>query len=550
MRIGSDGFPYHDAEVTRIQVRISRIYGVFLFRGSHIGFPGCTGLIEEGDPLADELTTVVVGAATDEVSVHHAGLIHEGAAADLEVETALRDGSHAAPAHAVSIGGNFHPVADASNRFFLGKEMSRDADEILVVADVFRGPSPAEEDAEVVFLPYVTEGHVRLDGISLPLLRNGPPRPDLVEHHLVAPFFRSGDHRLVAALNQAVIGVKGVNGFSGVSDNDEDFGHGGFRMGSDLLETLLEIGAGAVDFSGHPGGGPENGNSAGEGMHEGFGEAREADFLQSSEKGRKIQLTPAGHLEALQLVGLFPVGSLSVLLAVEEGHLASESGNEPALQFGILGKMMRCVGESEGRVSRQFAEYPDSVRGREDLPAVVFHCDGHAVFSGRVSMRLHLFDEARHFLSKVLALGTTVTACTTDNDSATEPPGNWKLGTESERSQLILGEDPEFNPVPGEEFLEGIESHVSHLFAVVGVRPGPDVNVPRPRLAHLGENLGEGGGPIHRGGNEVVQPEGIPLASGAGHSGHRGDLAEAASFHAERKCRAPAPFAESIAQGG
>ena len=75
-----------------------------------------------------------------------------------------------------------------------------------------------------------------------------------------------------------------------------------------------------------------------------------------------------------------------MLLSVEEGHLASQSGDELALQSGVLGKMMRSEGEGEVRMGGQFGKPPDAVGGGEDLSAVVLHCDGDAMLGGGIGI--------------------------------------------------------------------------------------------------------------------------------------------------------------------
>ena len=64
-----------------------------------------------------------------------------------------------------------------------------------------------------------------------------------------------------------------------------------------------------------------------------------------------------------------------------------------------------------------------------------------------------------------------------------------------------------------EEFLEFRQTHHGDLFAMVGMRSRPDINEGCPGFVDLGENLVKGGGPIHRGGDQVVELEGTAVIS-------------------------------------
>ena len=108
------------------------------------------GGFEEFDPGADVVTVVMERTAADEVSIDDAGFVDEDAAADFEVEAAFGNGGHAAAANAVCIGGNFNAMADAGHRFTGGEEVFGGADQIGIVADVFRGAAAGEQNAGVL----------------------------------------------------------------------------------------------------------------------------------------------------------------------------------------------------------------------------------------------------------------------------------------------------------------------------------------------------------------------------------------------------------------
>ena len=134
---------------------------------------------------------------------------------------------HAPAFHAAGTGGDFDTVADTRDGLVLREEIASDAKEILIFPDVLRGASAAEKDARVFLFLDVLESDLRLDRVALPFLGDGPARLHLVHHHLVAAFFGRSDHRLVATLDQTVVGVEGIDRFGGVADDDEHFGFHG-----------------------------------------------------------------------------------------------------------------------------------------------------------------------------------------------------------------------------------------------------------------------------------------------------------------------------------
>src|SRR4051812_4051968 len=143
------------------------------------------GIIEHLHPCAHVMTVVVPGTAADQVAVDDAGLVDEGAAADLEVELAFRHGGHTASAHAIGSRRNLDAMADAGDRLVFGEKVPGDPDQICIVADILGGATAAEENAEIILLVYVGEGDIGVDGVAFPFLGDGPARLHLVQHHLV-----------------------------------------------------------------------------------------------------------------------------------------------------------------------------------------------------------------------------------------------------------------------------------------------------------------------------------------------------------------------------
>ena len=184
----------------------------------------CSFLIERLDPRTDEVPRVMIRASAEHVLVDDAGFVHIDAAADFEVKFALRDGGHAQAFDDVGTGGDLHAVADAGAGLFVIPEPFGDAEEIGVFADVFRGTAAAEEDADVFLRVDVFEGDVGVDAVAFPLLGDGPAGLHFMQHHLVFPLFRRSDDWLVAAFDEAIKRIQGINGLGGVTDDEEDFG--------------------------------------------------------------------------------------------------------------------------------------------------------------------------------------------------------------------------------------------------------------------------------------------------------------------------------------
>ncbi len=172
------------------------------------------------------MAAVVVGAAAVHGLVDHAGFVDVNAAAHFEVELALGHRRHAQTLDDAGARGDLDTVADAGHRVAVLPKPARDAQQVLILPDVFRRATTTEKDARVFLRLDLREGDVGIDGLTLPLLRDRPARLDLMKHHPVLPLFRRGDDGLIAALDEAEKGIQRVHGLRGVADNDEDFSFG------------------------------------------------------------------------------------------------------------------------------------------------------------------------------------------------------------------------------------------------------------------------------------------------------------------------------------
>lgn len=175
-----------------------------------------------------------------------------------------------------------------------------------------------------------------------------------------------------------------------------------------------------------------------------------------------------------------------MLLPVEEGNFAAESGKKAALHFGILRKMMRSKGKGEVGMRGQLCEPLYTVWCGENLTAMIFYCNGDAVLGGGISMRLHALDEFPDLGPEIGSDCCPVAGGTTNDDLASEALGDRKFGGEAEGAEFVLGENPELNLMFREEFLEFRQAHHGDLFAMVGMWSRPDINEGCPGFVDLG----------------------------------------------------------------
>ena len=94
---------------------------------------------------------------------------------------------------------------------------------ILIVADVFGSAAAAEKDSCILLGADVPESHIGLDGVTLPLSRDGPAGFDLVHDHLVAVHLRTGHHRPVASLYQSIERIQRIHRLGRISNDDQYF---------------------------------------------------------------------------------------------------------------------------------------------------------------------------------------------------------------------------------------------------------------------------------------------------------------------------------------
>ena len=175
-----------------------------------------------------------------------------------------------------------------------------------------------------------------------------------------------------------------------------------------------------------------------------------------------------------------------MLLPVEEGNFAAESGKKAALHFRILRKMMRGKGEGEVWMSGQLCEPLDGVWCSENLTAMIFYCNGDAVLGGGISMWLHALNEFSDLGPEICSGCCPVAGGATNDDLASEALGDRKFGGEAEGSKFVLGESSELDLMFREEFLEFRQTHHGDLFTMVGMRSRPDIDEGCPGFVDLG----------------------------------------------------------------
>ena len=276
------------------------------------------------------------------------------------------------------------------------------------------------------------------------------------------------------------------------------------------------------------------GSPRGVGVHERFGESREVDFLESAEKWSEVKRTAAGHLEKLLVAGLFLVGAGAELLAVKEGDLVAEFGDELALHPGVLRKVVWREGETQVRMGCELSKPLHAIRGGKNLAAVILDRDGDPVFASGVRMGHHLIDESFHGGLQFVAFRALVAPGAADDEMATKAFRDREFEPESEGPEFVVGEDTELDFAFPEEFLESIESHLGDLFTMVGVGTGPDIDRARSSHTDFRKDLSEWSGAIHRRGNEVIELEVLLRlrgTGGAGESRGAGELAKSAAIH-------------------
>src|SRR5207302_1355905 len=105
------------------------------------------GQLEQAKELLEQLGVVVPGASADQVAIDDAYPVNIFAANLRHVESALRHGRQRASLQHARGGGDLDAVTDDRHRFFHVEEVTSDAEQVLVVAQVFRRPPAAEEEA-------------------------------------------------------------------------------------------------------------------------------------------------------------------------------------------------------------------------------------------------------------------------------------------------------------------------------------------------------------------------------------------------------------------
>lgn len=106
-------------------------------------------------------------AGADEVAVHDHALVHVVRAALLGVELALRHGCDRAALDDIGGGENLDAVADAGDGLVRGEEVARDAEQVFVVAQIFRRAPAGDEQAAILLRLHVAKGHGGADVIGV-----------------------------------------------------------------------------------------------------------------------------------------------------------------------------------------------------------------------------------------------------------------------------------------------------------------------------------------------------------------------------------------------
>ena len=104
--------------------------------------------LKQLNPWGNVVAVIVPGATAHEVTIDDAWFVDENPAADFQIETAFRNGGHAASFNAAGESGNLHAVADTRDWLVDFEEITRDAYKIFVVANIFRSPSAGKKKSQ------------------------------------------------------------------------------------------------------------------------------------------------------------------------------------------------------------------------------------------------------------------------------------------------------------------------------------------------------------------------------------------------------------------
>jgi hypothetical protein len=87
--------------------------------------------------------------------------------------------------------------------------VTRNADEVLIIPQIFRGTPAGKEYPEILLWLDVSKSNVRLNSVTFKFSCNFavPIQRDLVKNHMISPFFRTSHNRLETILLQTVIRI-------------------------------------------------------------------------------------------------------------------------------------------------------------------------------------------------------------------------------------------------------------------------------------------------------------------------------------------------------
>jgi len=197
------------------------------------------GFNQHLNPYTHVAAVVVIRPPADKVAVHYARLVHEYPAAHFEVEFALWYSRHLPALNASGVSRYFHAVTNAGDGLVGLEEMPCNPHEVFVVSNVLRRPAAGEKYAEIFLRLNILKSNVRLQRIALEFPRNlpVPVRRNLVQHHVVSPLFRPRHDRLKTVFLQAIIRIKRIDRFSGITNYNKYLIH--FASNIKLLHEIV-----------------------------------------------------------------------------------------------------------------------------------------------------------------------------------------------------------------------------------------------------------------------------------------------------------------------
>src|SRR3569833_1437506 len=126
--------------------------------------------------FAHQRRVIMPGAGADQVAIDDVIAVDVFRAALLDVELALGDGGQRAALDDTGGGEDLDAVADHGDGLVLFEEVTGDAEEVFVVAQILRRTSAGNEESRVFLWFHVLERHGRAHMIGRAGARGGPGR--------------------------------------------------------------------------------------------------------------------------------------------------------------------------------------------------------------------------------------------------------------------------------------------------------------------------------------------------------------------------------------